>query len=136
MFSVPSVPVAAIVVFLVRQGRSDIDMSLSLPFIRCPSIVDNGYKPVPVVPDVKDHVAVHRMASLNMPRTPSKLCQRTALTMAVQALISFAASDSLIQCSRKAVMKSIILSSRCNPASRRRSEPNRPAGSEPAIWGG
>lgn len=52
------------VVFLVRQERSDVDMPLGLPFIRCLGIVDNGYKPVPVVPDVKDHVAVHGIGIL------------------------------------------------------------------------
>ena len=43
----------------MRQERSDVDMPFRLPFLRCLSIVDDGYKPVPVAPDVKDYVAVH-----------------------------------------------------------------------------
>ncbi len=39
-------------------------MPFRLPFLRCLSIVDDGYKPVPVVPDVKDHVVVHRIGIL------------------------------------------------------------------------
>lgn len=39
-------------------------MPLGLPLIRCLSIVDDGYKPVPVVPNVKDHVAVDRIGIL------------------------------------------------------------------------
>jgi len=39
-------------------------MPFGLPLVRCLSIVDHGYEPVPVVPDVKDHVAVHRIGIL------------------------------------------------------------------------
>ncbi len=39
-------------------------MPFGLPFICCLSIVDHGYKPVPVVPDVKDHVAVYKIGIL------------------------------------------------------------------------
>ena len=33
-------------------------MALRLPFLCRLSIVDDAYQPVPVVPDVKDHIAV------------------------------------------------------------------------------
>ncbi len=36
-------------------------MPLGLPFIRCLSIVDDGYKPVPVVPNVEDHVPIDKI---------------------------------------------------------------------------
>ena len=36
-------------------------MPLGLRFIRCLSIVDDGYKPVPVVPDVEDYEGFHRI---------------------------------------------------------------------------
>jgi hypothetical protein len=55
------IPVAAIVVFLVRQEGSDVDMPLSLPLICCLSIVDDGYKPVPVVSNVEDHVPIDKI---------------------------------------------------------------------------
>jgi hypothetical protein len=48
----------------MRQERSDVDMPFRLPFLRCLSIVDDGYKPVPVVPDVEDHEAFHRIGIL------------------------------------------------------------------------
>lgn len=60
----PPVPVAAIVVFLVRQEGPNVDMPLGLPFTRCLSVVDHSYKSVPVVPDVKDHVAAYRISIL------------------------------------------------------------------------
>jgi len=39
-------------------------MPLGLHFIRCLSIVDDGYKPVPVVPNVEDHVAIDKIGIL------------------------------------------------------------------------
>jgi hypothetical protein len=39
-------------------------MPLGLPFIRCLSIVDNGYKPISVVPNVEDHVAIDKIGVL------------------------------------------------------------------------
>lgn len=39
-------------------------MPLGLPFPRCLSIVDDGYKSVPVVPNIKDHVAFYRIGIL------------------------------------------------------------------------
>jgi hypothetical protein len=36
-------------------------MPLGLPFIRCLSIVDDGYKPVPVVPNVEDYVTIDKI---------------------------------------------------------------------------
>ena len=39
-------------------------MPFGLPFTRRFSIVDDGYKPVPVVPDIKDHVAIHKIGML------------------------------------------------------------------------
>jgi hypothetical protein len=62
LFSVPPVP-AATVVFLMRQERPDVDMPLRLPLLRRLCIVDDGYKPVPVVPNInmKDDVAFYRI---------------------------------------------------------------------------
>ena len=48
----------------MRQERSDVDMPFGLLFTRCLGIVNHGYKPVPVVPDVEDHIAVHRISVL------------------------------------------------------------------------
>lgn len=39
-------------------------MPFSLHFGRPLSIVDHGYKPVPVVPDIKDHVAIYGICIL------------------------------------------------------------------------
>ena len=39
-------------------------MPFGLLFTRCLGIVNHGYKPVPVVPDVEDHVAVRRISVL------------------------------------------------------------------------
>ena len=61
-FSVPPVPIAAVVVFLMRQERSDVDMPWCLSFLGRLSIVDDSNKPVPVVPDVKNHIAIHRIS--------------------------------------------------------------------------
>jgi hypothetical protein len=37
---------------------------MGLHFVRCLRIVDHGYWPVPVVPDVEDHIPVHRIGIL------------------------------------------------------------------------
>jgi len=39
-------------------------MPFGLLFTRCLGIVNHGYKPVPVVPDVEDHIAVRRISVL------------------------------------------------------------------------
>jgi len=39
-------------------------MPLGLPFTRCLSIVDDGYKPVPIVPNVEDDVASDKIGIL------------------------------------------------------------------------
>ena len=39
-------------------------MPFGLPFLHRLSIVDDGYKPVAVVPDIKDHVAVYKIGIL------------------------------------------------------------------------
>ena len=39
-------------------------MPLGLPFLRRLSIVDDGYKSVPVVSNIKDHVAFYRIGLL------------------------------------------------------------------------
>ena len=39
-------------------------MPLGLRFIRCLSIVDDGYKPVPVVPNIEDHAAIDKIGIL------------------------------------------------------------------------
>ena len=48
----------------MRQEASNVDVPLGLPFTGCLGVVNDGYKPVPVVPDVKDHLAVHRIGIL------------------------------------------------------------------------
>jgi hypothetical protein len=48
----------------MRQEGSNVDMPLGLSFLRCLSIMNDGYEPVPVVPDIKDHIAVHRIGIL------------------------------------------------------------------------
>jgi hypothetical protein len=45
----------------MRQERPDVDMPLRLPLLRRLCIVDDSYKPVPVVPDIKDDVAFYRV---------------------------------------------------------------------------
>ena len=45
----------------MRQERPDVDMPLRLPLLRCLCIVDDSYKPVPVVPNIKDDVAFYRI---------------------------------------------------------------------------
>jgi len=39
-------------------------MPSGLPFIRRLSAVDDGYNSVPVVPDIRDHVAVYKIGIL------------------------------------------------------------------------
>ena len=39
-------------------------MPLGLPHIRCLSIVEDGYEPVPVVPKVEDHVPIDKIGIL------------------------------------------------------------------------
>ena len=39
-------------------------MSLGLPFTQCFGIVDDCYKPVPVVSNVEDHVAIDKVGIL------------------------------------------------------------------------
>ena len=39
-------------------------MPLRLPFLNRLSIVDDGYKSVPIVPNIKDHVAFHGVCIL------------------------------------------------------------------------
>ena len=46
----------------MRQERPDIDMSLRLPLLRRLCIVDDSYKPVPIVPDIKDDEAFYRIS--------------------------------------------------------------------------
>jgi hypothetical protein len=60
----PPVPVTAIVVFLMRQKRADVDVPFGLLFIRPLRIMDDGDKPVPVLSDVKGHVAIHTIGIL------------------------------------------------------------------------
>ena len=67
------IPVAAIVVFLVRQEGSDVDMPSSLPLICCLSIVDGGYQPIPVVSNVKDHVAIDKIGILEHATNVTKI---------------------------------------------------------------
>jgi len=45
----------------MRQERPDVDMPLRLPLLRRLCIVDDSYKPVPVVPNIKDDVAFYRI---------------------------------------------------------------------------
>jgi hypothetical protein len=45
----------------MRQERPDVDMPLRLPLLRRLRVVDDSYKPVPVVPDIKDDVAFYRI---------------------------------------------------------------------------
>jgi hypothetical protein len=51
----------------MRQERPDIDMSLRLPLLRRLCIVDDSYKPVPIVPDIKDDVAFYRIGIFERP---------------------------------------------------------------------
>lgn len=46
------------------QEGSNIDVPLSLHFARHLSVVDHRYKPVSVVPDIEDHVAIYRICIL------------------------------------------------------------------------
>ena len=39
-------------------------MPVRLPMLCCLSVVDDSYKPIPVVPDVEDHVAVYQIGIL------------------------------------------------------------------------
>lgn len=48
-------------------------MSFGLPFIRRLCIVDDGDKPVPVLSDIKDHVAIHRIGVLKHPANFRKI---------------------------------------------------------------
>lgn len=41
------------------QKRSNINVSFSLHFARCLSVVDHRYEPVSVVPDIENHVAIY-----------------------------------------------------------------------------
>jgi len=47
----------------MRQERPDVDrpLRLPLPLLRRLCIVDDSYKPVPVVPNIKDDVAFYRI---------------------------------------------------------------------------
>src|SRR5215469_16645029 len=45
----------------MRQERPDVDMPLRLPLPRRPRVVDDSYKPVSVVPNIKDDVAFYRI---------------------------------------------------------------------------
>lgn len=48
----------------MRQERPDVDMPLRLPILGRLRIVDDSYKPVPVVPNIKDDVAFCRIGIL------------------------------------------------------------------------
>ena len=48
----------------MRQERPDVDMPLRLPLVRRLRIVDDSYKPVPVVPNIKNDVAFYRIGIL------------------------------------------------------------------------
>jgi len=48
----------------MRQERPDVDMPLRLPLLRRPRIADDSYKPVPVVPNIKEDVAFYRIGIL------------------------------------------------------------------------
>lgn len=73
LLSVPPVPVAAIVVFLMRQERPDVDMPLRLPLVRRLRIVDDSYKPVPLVPNIKNDVAFYRIGIFERSADPIKI---------------------------------------------------------------
>jgi hypothetical protein len=42
----------------MRQKRPDVDVSLSLPVNAFLRVVDNGNKPIPILPEVEDDVTV------------------------------------------------------------------------------
>ena len=48
----------------MRQKRPDVDVPTSLPLLRRLRIVDDSYKPVPVMPNIKDDVAFYRIGIL------------------------------------------------------------------------
>jgi hypothetical protein len=48
----------------VRQERSNVNVSVSLLFTGCFGVVDHRYQPVPVVPDIKNDVTIHRIGVL------------------------------------------------------------------------
>ena len=54
--SKPRIPVIAVGVFFVRQKRSGVHVPFGLLSERRLRTVDHGYQPVPVVPDISDHV--------------------------------------------------------------------------------
>ena len=45
----------------MRQERPDVDVPLRLSLLGRLRIVDDSYKPVPVVPNIKDDVAFYRI---------------------------------------------------------------------------
>ncbi len=51
----------------MRQQRPDVDMPKRLPSLRRLRIVYDSYKPVPVVPNIKDDVAFYRIGILERP---------------------------------------------------------------------
>src|ERR1019366_8706561 len=52
------VPVTGIVIFLISQKRPDVNVPTGLCLLRCLCVVDDGDKPIPVLSEVEDHVAL------------------------------------------------------------------------------
>ena len=68
-------------------------MPLRLPLLRRLRIVDDAYKPVPVVFNIKDDVAFYRISIFERSADLINIVPANrASTTAVQAVISFAAS--------------------------------------------
>jgi len=77
----------------MRQERPGVNMPLRLPLVRRLRIVDDSYKPVPVVPNIKNDVAFYRIGIFERSADLIKIVPANrASTTAVQAVISFAAS--------------------------------------------
>src|ERR1700738_2534622 len=55
-FPILSIPVIGIVVFLVRQKRPNVTLPLGLLSPNHFYIVDDSNEPVPITPDVEDHM--------------------------------------------------------------------------------
>ena len=57
----------------MRQERPDVDMPLGLPLLRRLRVVDDSYKPVPVVPNIKNDVAFYRIGIFERSADPIKI---------------------------------------------------------------
>ena len=77
----------------MRQEGPDVDMPLRLPLLRRLRIVDDSYKLVPVVPNIRDYVAFHRIGILEGSADLIKIAPADRLDDGAHAVISFAASE-------------------------------------------